>query len=141
MGVYYMNEAAFELPDIGLADRTVTRLDVITPEGRSHAVLLQRTPIPEGGQLDDLVTANLREAVLRHRAHRVLFRRDAEIAGRPAIEIGAQWDGGVRVIYTRQAHLVRGGVWLAFSAHGPIDDRATADAHMDHLLATLHLRD
>lgn len=141
MGVYYVNEAAFELPEIGFVDRTVHALDTRAPSGAPILVSVDRNPLPEGKGLGDLVAENARNAAMRLRAHTVVFRREGEIAGCPAVDIAAEWRGAGGVVYTRQAHLVAAGTWIVFSASALADERAACDAVLDRAIATFRLRD
>jgi len=102
---------------------------------------VHREPMPEGASLHQLVAENLREAGLHQRGHEVIFQRESEIASRPAIEHAARWRGLKGMVYTRQAHLVHQGRWLVFGASAWLEDRAKCDACLDHVLATLRLRD
>jgi hypothetical protein len=141
MGLYYVNEAAFELPDIGLADRTVHQLDASLPESDGVALRIPRAPLPAGKALADVVAENVRRAERQLSAHAVVFRREAEIAGCPAIEIAVEWRGEVGMVYTRQAHLDVGGTWLVFAGNAPQEDRAACDELLDRALATFRVRD
>lgn len=141
MAVYYTNDAAFDLPDLPLIDRTVTTLDAVTPDGRAHTVCVNRAPLPAGKDLAALVADSLAQASRRLPAHKVLFQRDASVASCPAVEIAAAWRGQLGMVYTRQAHLVAGGLWLVLSGNAPLDDRAACDACLDHAFATFRLRD
>lgn len=136
MGVYTMNEAAFELPELGLVDRTVTHLEA----GR-RALLIHRAPIPAGETLTELVAKNLRDAAIRLHALRLLFQREIEIAGCPAVELATEWRGAAGPMYTRQAHLAVGATWLVFAASAPHEDRAACDETIELALATFRLRD
>ncbi len=142
MGVYYyMNEAAFELPDLGLADRTVSRLEGTSDQGRAWSVLVHRGPWLEGQTLAEVAAANLHEARKRLRAHAVLWEREGEVSGRPALEMGARWRGEKGAVYTRQAHVALDGGWLLFAGNAAVEEREACDARMEHLLATFRLRD
>jgi hypothetical protein len=141
MSRYYMNELAFELPDLGFRDVTVTELATQLAEGRSSTLVVHREPMREGASLHQLVADNLREAGIHQRGHEVIFQRESEIASRPAIEHAARWRGAQGMVYTRQAHLVHEGHWLVFGASAWFEDRAKCDAYLDHVLATLRLRD
>jgi hypothetical protein len=45
------------------------------------------------------------------------------------------------MVYTRQAHLEHQGQWLVFGASAWLEDQAKCDANLEHVLATLRLRD
>jgi hypothetical protein len=141
MSAYYMDEAAFDLPEIGLVDRTVTTLGATTEEGHAHTITVFRNPIPEGATLAALVEQNLREASVRLGLHTVLDRRELEVGGLPALGLSSRWRGKNGMIYTRQAHFFAGGSWLVFACNADLADRARCDAIMDHALATFRPRD
>lgn len=141
MSVYYMNEAAFEIPDeLGLEDRTTTTLEATSRDGFSHLFRVYRQPAPEGKSLPEIVAGNIREANIRLRAHRVLHRRDIEIAGLPAIELGTSWHGRRGLVYTRQAHVLLPGAWMVFAGNVDMPDREACDAWFDHVISTFRLR-
>lgn len=141
MARYYVDEAAFDLPDIGLVDRTATRLEAFSPEGDELALRVNRARLPAGKTLSDLVSENVRNAEINLRAHKVLFRRDVEIAGHPAVEIASEWHGNQGMIYTRQAHLAVEGTWIVFSGNVPLAERAACDQVVEHATATFRVRD
>lgn len=136
-----MNEAAFELPDeLGMIDRSMTNLEATSAEGHPHLLRVYRAPPPAGKSLAEIVAANVREASIRLRAHAVLFRRDIEVDGLPAIELGTRWQGQGGVLYTRQAHLLVPGEWLVFAGNVEMAAREACDACFDHALATFRRR-
>ncbi len=136
-----MNEAAFELPAIGLVDRTVTRLDAVSEDGRAQKIVVHRNRMPEGKTLADLAAGSLREAGVRLRLHEALFRREIEVAGAPAIDLGAQWRGERGMVYTRQVHLCVGDAWILLAGNCEIEDRDRCDENLDHILATFRVRE
>jgi hypothetical protein len=143
VSVYYMNEAAFSLPELSelaLADRTVTRLEGTSESGRPWSVLVHRSPLAEGQSLAEAAAAGVREARMRLRAHAVLWEREGEVSGRPALEMAVQWRGEKGMVYTRQAHVVVDAAWLQFACNAAMEDREEGDARMDHLLGTFRLR-
>ena len=137
MSAYIMNEATFELP-AGFVDKTVHLLEA---GGGTLGLMVCRTPFPPG-------TPSLRAAVEAHvsreaRAmvgHRVLAFVETERAGRPRVEVSARYRSGGELAYQRQAHGVERGLWLLVAATGRLVDRATVDAHLDHVLASYLVR-
>jgi hypothetical protein len=143
MDVYYMNEAAFALPDDADAaplDSTVTELRFAAGGGESFSLTVHRRPLVAGESLPAAVAANERDAARTLPSHAVLFQREIEIAGAPAIEIGASWRGKQSMLYTRQAHLALGGALLVLAGNAPLDARSECDAMMDRVIATFRPR-
>lgn len=141
MTTYYTNEAAFDLPDMGFVDRTVTLLQAESPGGGEIALLLQRFPLPVGKSLRDVVKTHLGQSTRSLRAYSVIFERDSEVSSAPAIEIAFRWRGEDNMVYTRQAHLVVGTQWLVVAANAPLAERETCDQLLEHVLSTLRVRD
>jgi hypothetical protein len=138
---YFMNEAAFELPAIGLVDRTVTRLDAVSEDGLAQTIVVHRSRVPEGKSLAELVAESLREAGARLRLHAALFQREIAVDGEPALEVGAQWRGEEGMIYTRQVHLALGDAWIVLAGNCALEGRERCDATFDHILATFRVRE
>lgn len=141
MSVYYMNEAAFELPDAPVVDSTVTMLEMKTPSGSELRLLVQRFPLEVGKSLREVVTSHVGQASRTLRAHAVLFDREVEVGGVPAIDVAARWRGGDEMIYTRQAHVALGGTWLVLAVNAPLEEREVCDEYLNRVLGTLRFRD
>lgn len=141
MSTYYTNEAAFDVPDIGFTDRTVTLLEAKTPAGAEMALMLQRFPLPVGKSLREVVQVHLAGATRKLRGWTVIFERDIEVSSAPAIELGASWRGEGGMVYTRQAHLAVGNTWLVVAGNTPLAERDVCDQLIGHVLSTLNIRD
>lgn len=140
MADYYVNEAAFGLPDAGFEDRTVTRLVFDAGDGASIALTVHRQPLPAGASLEALVTQKQQEADRALHAHAVVFRREIEMGGAFAVEIAATWRDVEKQLYTRQVHVAIDGAWLIFAGNAPLDARAQCDALMERVVATFRRR-
>jgi hypothetical protein len=140
MTAYYMNEAAFELPEIGFVDRTVTVLETKAPGGGELSVVIQRNPLPVGRSLRDVVTEQLTKIARSLRAYSVMEERDIEIAGAPAIEVFARWRGDDGMLYTRQAHLSLGETWLVVAGNAPMEERDLCDKCVEQVIGTFRIR-
>lgn len=140
MTAYYTNEAAFGLPEAVIADRTATELVFDAGGGAPLGLTIHRIPLPAGESLSALVAANQREADRSLPSYAVLFQREAEMAGAPALELAAEWHGKDGMLYTRQAHVALDGVWLVFAGTGPRGARERCDALMDRVVATFWRR-
>jgi len=140
MTTYYMNEAAFALPEGEVADRTVTQIVLDAGGGESILLGVHRRPFPTGASLAVVVAESQRDADRALPSHAVLFQREAEIGGAFALETAAQWRGDDGMLYSRHAHVVLDGVWLMFVGNSPLGARAACDAHLDRLVATFRRR-
>jgi hypothetical protein len=138
MAAFHMNEASFDLPDAGFVDHTVTYLVGKSPRGTGCLLCVERRPLPAGKTLRQAAAGLAADIAVQLRGYRALFERDVEVAGKPAIDVGARWRGeDGEPMYTRRVHLVRGTTWLAVCAEGPVEDSAFCDAYLAHALATL----
>jgi hypothetical protein len=137
---FYMNEAAFDLPDADIADRTVNELIFKAGDGTSFSLTVHRQPIGPSETLASLVAANLERAQRALSSQALLFQREIEVAGVPGIEVAVQWRGEQSMLYTRQAHIALDGAWLVFAGNSPLAARAECDALLDRVLASFHPR-
>ena len=137
MSAYYMNEAAFDLPDVGYVDRTVTHLEGKAPSGIVVALMVERSPLPEGKTLREAATAHMIGTKKRLRGYTLLLDRASEVAGVPAVEIAAQWREASGIVYSRQAHLVLGETLLLVAGETAVEERAFCDACVEHVIASL----
>jgi hypothetical protein len=138
---YYVNEAAFTLPE-GFVDQTAHSVHMRLPGGLDLRLLVARFPLRPGTSLG----ATVAEAVKRHAArvahHAVLDRREATVAGRPAILLQARWREQGVPFFERQAHIaVTGTRGMLLALTGPRDAEAAGDERFAHILDTLTLRD
>lgn len=138
--IYYVNEAAFELPDVPFVDSTVNVLEAKTTDGRELGVLVARSPLPKGRSLVDMVRAHQDQERRKLRAWSMLFEREDAFDGAAAIEVGVRWRSDEGMVYQRQAHLALGSEVLLFVVNATMEERDACDACMDHLLQTLKLR-
>ena len=142
MGSFYMNEAMFDLPDAGFVDQTVTCLTGTSPNGEGVLLLVERRPLPVDMSLRQAVAALVKDLMTRHIGYQVLFEREVEVASRPALDVGARWrtEGGAP-IYDRRVHLTLGETWLSVIGEAPIAEREFCEAYVDHILASLQMRE
>jgi hypothetical protein len=142
MSAFYMNEAMFDLPDAEFADRTVTYLVGKSPSGTTVELLVERRALPAGKSLRQLVDEHGMDALKRLRGYGVLVEREVEVASLPAIDVGARWrtEEGESV-YTRRTHLILGSAWLIVTGEVPWSERELCNAYVEHVLASLQLRE
>lgn len=136
-GVYYMNEAAFELPDLPMTDVTVTALEAASPSGEPIGIRVHRQPLPAKKTLREIVAEHVAEANRSLPAYALQDQRDIEVAGVPAIAIAARWRGPSGMNYTRHAHLAVQGLWLIISVNGALGDIDAVDHVITQVLSTL----
>jgi hypothetical protein len=142
MGFFYMNEAAFDLPDAKFVDCTMTVLAGTSPSGAAVVLLVERRRLAVGKSLRQAAAEHGRDAMERLLGYTVIFEREVEIDARPAIDVGARWrtDEG-EPIYTRRVHLTWGSTWLMIVGEAPGAEREFCDAYVDHVVASLRVRE
>jgi hypothetical protein len=141
MATYFMNEAAFDLPDIGFVDRTVTYFEAASPKGGGLVLLVERTPLEEGASLEAMVDKHVSETQKRLVGYALLGKGAGTIEGSPTIEVAAKWRHESGMVYSRHVHVVHRGSWLIFAGESPLEDRPHCDAYMDHVVQSIRLRD
>jgi hypothetical protein len=94
---YYLNEAAFSLPDLGFVDRTVNVLEARLGEGAPVGLIIARQLVPPGKTLRQLAIDHLRADALRLSGFAVIEEKEAVVARVPAIDVRSRWrhDGSV----------------------------------------------
>ncbi len=137
-----MNEAMFDLPDAGFVDHTVTYLPGKSPSGAEIVLLVERRPLPAGQSLREAVDAHGRDVAARYFGYTVVFDREVQVASRPAIDVAAEWrsDGG-DAVFTRRTHLQLGSTRMIVTGEAPVAERDFCNGAVDHVLATLSLRE
>ncbi|APR81788.1 Hypothetical protein A7982_07137 [Minicystis rosea] len=142
MTTYYMNEAAFDLPDVGFVDGTVHSLEVALPRNRELRLLVARFPLTEGQAFGDAITAHVRKQSARVSGYAVTERRDTEVHGRAAVLLRSRWRSDEVKFYERQAHIAATpAARMVIAMTGPAVEQAACDEHFDRILETLKLRD
>jgi hypothetical protein len=141
MPVYYVNEAAFELPAIPLVDRTLHRLE--SPlVGSSEPVSLEirRLPVEPGKSLreriDDEVATSRRDVS----GWSLVEEHETSIDGHPAIVQRARLRARDEVYLEHKAHVVHGDTWLTFVVTGPSSARAACEETFGRVVEQLRFR-
>lgn len=140
MSTYYMNEGAFDLLDLGFADRTAHVLEARHPEHGDVGILVKRSPFPENRSLRDLVAGHHAAEKERRRGYTVLAERAIEHAGAPAIEVSVRFRHGDTAMYEAQAHLALPEAWMHLAVAAPFAARAACEGWLGGILASLRLR-
>jgi hypothetical protein len=140
MTVYYVNEAAFELPWDETVDRSVNVFERVI-DGDNHLSLsVQRGVFQRGESIATVIEQQIDKASRSLRSHEVLARQDADVGGQAAVDVAARWRSDKSVVYTRQVLVDAGATWLLLSVNAPIAFRSDADAGLERVLASLRLR-
>ncbi|NUP05554.1 MAG: DcrB-related protein [Polyangiaceae bacterium] len=140
MATYYINEAAFDLPDLGFSDQTVHVLRAKATSDGEINVLVFRNPLPEPKPAREVVTAHRDNERRSLAGFAVLFDREIELDGTVAIEAGIRFRHERGMVYQRNAHFVFADQHLLVVANAPFEDKDTCDRVMDHVLTTLRFR-
>jgi hypothetical protein len=138
---FFMNEASFDLPDLGFTDRTITHLVDAVPGAPDVVMRVERWPLPVGKSLRQLAAELSATATKGLRDYKVLAEREGAGAGLPALDVAARWrtaDGSP--IYTRRLHVAQGSTWLVVVCEAPLSERDRCDANADRIAATLTIR-
>jgi len=138
VSIYYMNEGAFELPDVA-ADRT-THVIELREGGHDLTLVVVRAPLPEGQSLRQVAQLRVLDEHARLSGYQVLGERETSWAGVPALETASRWRHEGRAIYQQQAHLALGATWIYFALSTPLEGKDTADAWFERIRESLRLR-
>ncbi|APR81786.1 Hypothetical protein A7982_07135 [Minicystis rosea] len=141
MATYYMNDGAFDLPDTRFEDLTVHRLRAPLPDGQELGLVIARSKIPEGKSLRDVVAHQLQHEATHLPGHAVLDSEEIEVAGAPAMAVRCRFRRENEAFYARQIHVAAFDAWIAFVMSAPITEREACDRHLDHVVASLRLRE
>jgi hypothetical protein len=139
MATFYVNEAAFELPEIGFVDRTVNVLEATTSDGEI-GVFVHRQPLAPGATLRQIMTEQLEQERRSLAGHAIVFDREAEVDGVAAILVGTRWRGEQIMVYQELAFVALQEVWLLIGVNAPVEKSEIAGEVMAHVLATMKLR-
>ena len=140
MASYYINEAAFDLPELPFRDETVHILRSSLSEGDLN-VLVFRARLAEPKALRDVVASHRDRERRTLAGFAVLAEREIEVAGTIAIEIAFRFRAEGAMIYQKNAHFLLGDVdHLLVAVNAPFEERETCDGTMEHVLSTLQLR-
>lgn len=142
MPAYYLNEAAFDLPDADIVDTTVHTLSVGLDSGDAVGFAVARRPLGEDKPFRDFVDEHLTRERTGLRGYSSVHLRDVELSNASAIDCAAIWRGSDgSMVYQRQCHVPANGVWLILNATVAVAAREGCDAFFDHVLASLRLRE
>ena len=136
---YYMNEGAFELPDVDFRDRTTHVLEADVG-GHSLTLVVVRSTLPEGKTLRQMAQLRVLDEMQRLAGYTVLAEREASWSGQPALEFASRWRHEGRVIYQQQGHLALGATWIYLALSACFEAQAVVDTWFEHIRETFRLR-
>lgn len=141
MPTYFVNEAAFALPDKGFVDRTLHRLESPIPGAEDPlAVEIRRVPMEAGKSLRQLVDANVAAAKARGNGFTVTEETEVGLDGAPAIVLRARLRARDVVYCQLQAHVALGETWIAIHVTGPWSARAACEETFDRIVQSVAWR-
>ena len=139
MSAYYMNEGAFELPDVILKDRTTHVLET-EDGGHSLTLVVVRSALPEGKSLRQMAQLRVLDEMGRLSGYTVLAEREASWSGLPALEFASRWRHEGRVIYQQQGHLALGAAWIYLALSAVVEAQPVVDTWFARIRETFRLR-
>jgi hypothetical protein len=140
MSTYYVNEAAFALPDWKFVDRTVHMLESPLAGDVPLSIAIRRLPIPEGTTLRALVEGEVATTTAKTKGFTVIDEEQVSVADTTAILIRARCRFRDVAHYQRQAHFAYDDTWIALVVAGPHADRAACDETFDRIVHSLTWR-
>ncbi len=141
MPTYYVNEAAFTLPDRGFVDRTLHRLESPLPGAEDPlGVEIRRVPMPAGKSLRQLVDEEVAATKEKVNGFTVAEEAEVSLAGAPALVLRARLRARDAVYYQLQAHVALEETWIAFIVTGPSSERAACEETFDRIVRSVSWR-
>lgn len=140
-----MNEGVFDLPEIGLVDKTEHFFSAtLAGDGEDEsdiALLITRRPLPPDKGLLEMVRRYVEIEAKKLRAYRILEERETEWAGLPSIDVTSRYRNQDTMAYQRHAHIAHGGQWLIVAVISALPRRGACDRVIERVLSTLKLRE
>ncbi|MBL8743140.1 MAG: DcrB-related protein [Myxococcales bacterium] len=142
MTTYYLNEAAFTLPDRGFVDLTLHRLESPLAGEDPLAIEIRRLPMDAGKSLRALVDEEVTSTKTRVDGFTIV--EDGEVSlggnGAPAIVLRARMRARDQLYVQRQAHVAFEDTWIAFIVTSPSTERVACDETFDRILHSIDWR-
>jgi hypothetical protein len=140
MAAYYVNEAAFTLPDIGFVDRTLHRLESPLSGDDLLKVEIRRLPVEHGRRLRELIDEDTAVTKAKASGYTILDEIDAALGGLPAVLLRARFRANDVAYYQLKAHVLVESTWVLLLVSGPYSDRAAADETFERVVQSLEWR-
>jgi hypothetical protein len=141
VSTFYLNWAAFELPEAEVIDRTTHTIEIRHPDHESFGLVVRQMPMPFGKTVRQMAAERMAAEMARLSGYTVLESREVVWCDAPGIEVVARWRGEGEVFFQRQVHFELGGVLRAFSLAGPLASRAACDEWFEQIRTSLRLRE
>jgi hypothetical protein len=140
MPTYYVNEAAFALPDKGFIDRTLHRLESPTSAEDPLGVEIRRVPMETGKSLRQLVEAEVSASKAEGNGFSLVEEAEVALAGAPAIVLRARLRARDAVYYQMKAHVALEETWISIAVTGPSSERAACEETFDRVVRSVAWR-
>jgi hypothetical protein len=141
MRQYYVNEAAFGLPEAPFVDRTLHRLSAALPGAEDPLTLeIRRVPMGPNVSLRQRVDEAIETEASKGDGFAVIDLVEAALDGAPALLLRARRRKHDDVTVELQAHVALGDTWLSFVVAGPASHRKSCEATFDRLVHGLRWR-
>lgn len=140
MATYYVNEAAFTLPEKGFVDRTLHRLESPLSGEDPLGVEIRRLPMPPGKTLRQLVHEEVEANKTKVNGFTLVDEADVALGGAPAILLRARLRARDVLFYQLQAHVAVGETWIAIVVTGPSTERAACEDTFDRIVQSVEWR-
>ena len=139
MPTYLMEDASFDLLDVGFDDQTIHLLES-SAGGHVGKILVDRGRLKPGASTPDFARARSLRDAKAFDGWKVLAERESDHGGVLVSEIAARFRAEDETMYQRRAHFVIDGSAIAITARGAFAASAEIDAWMDQVLGTLRFR-
>ena len=140
MPTYYLNEAAFSLPEKGFIDRTLHRLQSPLDGEDPLGVEIRRQPIEPGKSLRQLVEADVTASKAKGNGFTLVEEAEVVLAGAPAIVLRARLRARDVVYYQMQAHVACDKTWISIAVTGPSTERGACEDTFDRIVRSVAWR-
>jgi hypothetical protein len=136
---YFINEASFEL-DGAWQDETVQLLTSTDGRGDRTALVMSRAPLAEGDTVAAYADRMVKGQSQELRGYELVKRREAELDGRPSLELKFKWDAAAQPVFQQQTFVERDGTLITFSLTSALKSAERAEAWFDEILSTVRFR-
>lgn len=135
MPTYYVDEAAFVLPERGFTDRTLHRLESALQGSEDPlAVEIRRAPMTSGRTLRSHVDEEIASTKAKVNGYTLVEQAEVALSGAPAIVLRARMRARDVVYLQLQAHVALADTWLTFLVTGPATERAACEETFERMV-------
>jgi len=140
MAAYYIDEAVFELPDLGFVDCTLHRLESPLSGGDALTIEVRRAPIERGKSVRQLVDGEHAAQRSKHDGFQIIQDAETSIGGAGAIVTRARLRALDAVYSQHKGHVAHGDTWITFAVTGPQREQAACEEAFERVLTSLEWR-